>query len=80
MLRLRRAPAACVRSRLVCATTAQGYYEFLDVRSKTEFEYKITGSINVPIINAVCVSAARAGGRRGNARQCAAPLTRAARM
>ena len=30
----------------------EGGYTFLDVRSKTEFEYKITGSVNVPLINA----------------------------
>lgn len=31
---------------------AEGGYTFLDVRSKTEYEYKITGSVNIPIINA----------------------------
>jgi rhodanese-related sulfurtransferase len=30
----------------------EGGYTFLDVRTKTEFEYKITNSVNVPIINA----------------------------
>ena len=31
---------------------AEGDYTFLDVRSKTEYEYKIAGSVNIPIINA----------------------------
>ena len=31
---------------------AEGGYTFLDVRSKAEYEYKIAGSVNVPIINA----------------------------
>ena len=31
---------------------AEGGYTFLDVRSKGEYEYKITGSVNIPIINA----------------------------
>jgi rhodanese-related sulfurtransferase len=31
---------------------AEGGYTFLDVRSKNEYEYKIAGSVNIPIINA----------------------------
>ena len=31
----------------------EGGYQFLDVRSKPEYEYKITPSIHVPLINAV---------------------------
>lgn len=31
----------------------EGGYQFLDVRSKNEYEYKITPSVNIPIINAV---------------------------
>lgn len=31
---------------------AEDGYVFLDVRSKTEHEYKIQGSVNVPLINA----------------------------
>ena len=34
-------------------TPCQDGYTFLDVRSKTEFEYKIAFSVNIPLIHAV---------------------------